>query len=187
MNEDEFEKAKQIDPDALDLEWLAQTELVHQYSVMLDEAISERDDIKLTMDYQKEMLEAVKAELMIEIRNDYSSYGLDKISEATVNSAIILQPEYVEARDKYYDMQRDHLNAKERVAQCYSALEAIKTKKSALENLGRLFAMEYYLPANEPTYSGRVGDDKAYHRKINKNRKARKVSKERLKKKGKGE
>ena len=187
MDNDEFERAKQIDPDALDIEWLSQTELVHQYSVKLDEAISERDDIKLRMDYQKEMLETKKAELMIAIRNDHSSYNLDKVTEATVNSAIVLQPEYIKIRDEYYELQRDFLNAKERVAQCYSALEAIKTKKSALENLGRLFAMEYYLPADEPSYNGRVGDNQSYHKKINRNRKARKVSKERLKKKGRGE
>lgn len=130
-----------IDPDALDVEWCKQATLFARYS---EEQVVARD----RMDRLKQQLDVLEAELGLKIRNDPASYGLEKVTEAGVQSALLLHK------------KRQTLNENLQVARfeleiVQSAVRALEQKKAALENLVRLGGQNYFAAPSVPRDLGR--------------------------------
>jgi len=131
-----YEDDVKIDPDALDVEWLRQSELMGIYGKHQAQTRNE-------MDNAKELIDVTKAKLDFAIRNDPEKYGLAKVTESAIQSAILLQEEYRENNEAY-------ANARYENDVALSVVRAIEQKKTALENLVRLLQSSYFSGPKAP-------------------------------------
>ena len=138
-----YKEDLQIDMNSLETEWEKQPVLYMEYAEQLAEANRERD-------YKKQVLEIVTAELDKKARTDYSiEQELGKLTEKAINSWIIIQDEYRQA-------QFELTESKHEAAILSAAVSAIEQKKSALENLVKLWAAGYYSTPREPNMDKNV-------------------------------
>lgn len=136
MKELNYEKDTSIDESALDTEWLQQASLTFKYCQLEADARKAVDDTKAQLDI-------VEAELDKEIRNNPEKFGLPKITESAIKSAILVNENHINAKDEYSQAQYE-LN----MAQ--AAVRAIYAKKDALENLVRLHGQQYFAGPSVP-------------------------------------
>ncbi len=120
----------EVDENALDTEWVRHPRLYHQYCVKLADA-------KWRQDQAKAELELVEAELDKMIRKNPGDFGLEKVTEKSIEKCIPTEEEYLE---KYQEL----INAKHTTQVLQAAVNALETKKSALENLVKLRLADYY-------------------------------------------
>lgn len=126
-----FEEALKIDKYSLDNEWLKLPMLYYEWSTIYSQAVLERDK-------EKQRLELVKTEIESRIRKEPSRYGIKKGTEGEINSCVISSEEYQKALERYQNSVYN-LNI------ISGALEALGAKKSALENVTKLFLSGYYI------------------------------------------
>jgi len=131
-----YERDISIDETALDVEWLDQPRLMLKYAQYAAKC-------KTELDRAKEALDVVKAELDREIRQNPGDYGVNKITESAVQSAILVQPQYQQASKDYTDSKYEYEIA-------VAAVRAIDQKKTALENLVKLHGMSYFAGPQVP-------------------------------------
>lgn len=135
----DYEKDLSIDPDALDIEFLAQPQLYFRYA---KESVLAKDDYSRA----KENLETVRAELDQAVRQHPEQYGFStekKPTEVSINSAILQTQEYKGANENY-------MKAKYEADLVQAAVMAIDQKKSSLEHLSRLTIAGYCAMPSEP-------------------------------------
>jgi hypothetical protein len=125
-----------IDESALDTEWLMQPTLMVRYC-------SHSAACKQEVDAAKEQLEICKAKLDRQIRTNPEEYGLKKITEGAVSSAIVENAEHQEC-------QQEYIEAKYEYERAVAAVRAIDQKKTALENLVRLHSASYFAGPSVP-------------------------------------
>lgn len=125
-----FKELMNIDQMALDQEWLHQPGLFMRYASELSEA--SRD-----CDKQKEKLETVKSELMLDISKDPEKYGLQKTTQALMDATLQTMEDYQKEVQEYIDKkyEKDML---------LNAVRALEQRKSALENLVKLHGQNYF-------------------------------------------
>lgn len=127
----------EIDPNALDNEWLNIAHLNHQYG----EASA---DAKRDMEGAKEAVDMIMATVGLEIRRNPKKYNLeDKITEGTISATILLDSRVQKAKQVYATKRHEY-----DVVQ--SAVWAVKAKESSLENLVKLLQMDYFAGPREP-------------------------------------
>jgi len=131
-----YEREITIDPLNLPDEFLKQANL-YLY------CCKELADAQLDRDKKKEELDIIKAELDIRIRRDPDSLKLPKVTESVISSAIILQPDYKEANQKY-------LEKKHTVDVLSGAVKAFEHKKKSLEKLAELQIAGFFSSPKEP-------------------------------------
>ena len=136
MDELDYANDVQIDPDALDTEWLVQPDLMRRYTTYAAQA-------KRAMDDAKERLDIVRAQLEMLIRNDPRQFGLEKVTEGAITSAVTLQSEYQQASKALVDARYEFEMAQ-------AAVRALDTKKASLENLVKLLGMSYFAGPKAP-------------------------------------
>ena len=147
----DYEEDLQIDPNALDIEFLDQPNLFMKYAKLAAKA-------KKRVDEAKEKVDLVKAKLDHDIRIKPGVYGIEKVTETVVANAIIQQ-------DEYEAVNKDFLDAKYRADLMQAAVRAFDQRKSALENLVRLLGMEYFSAPREPRDLGKEYLEKGAHGK----------------------
>jgi hypothetical protein len=125
-----YESDIAIDETALDVEWVDHPRRMLLYCSNVAEAHKE-------MDLAKERLDFVKATLDQEIRSMQSGPIGPKQTEASINALIIVHPQYVDASRDYIERKYDHEIA-------VGAVRAFEHRKTALENLVRLHANQYF-------------------------------------------
>lgn len=138
---DKWKQDIEINPDALDVEWVKQASLFGEYCVTQAEA-------KRKVDMLKEGVEVKAAELGLKIRANPAQFGLDKVTEASVQAVILLDKEYANHLGLLHDAQYEYdvLTA---------AVRALDQKKSALENLVRLQGQNYFAGPSVPREIGK--------------------------------
>jgi glycine betaine/choline ABC-type transport system substrate-binding protein len=125
-----YENEIRIDETALDVEWLEQPRLFMKYARNAAQA-------RKRVDEAKEALDVAKAELDKKIRSNPKKYGVEKITENAISNLIIKQDTYKEAMQEFSDARYEA-----DIAQ--SAVSAFNQRKEALENLVKLFGMQYF-------------------------------------------
>ena len=120
-----------IDPDALDVEWLGQSELYGKYAELDAQA-------KQNLREAEENLKVIRSELMMEARQS---------GEATTDKQC----------EAYYRTHPDHKEAKEDLIEAEyesnmmtAAVFAFNQRKVALENLSRLVIANYFSAPEAP-------------------------------------
>ncbi len=136
MQEMNWKQDVEIDPENLDREWVRQASLFGQYCELLADAHRQ-------LDLKKEKLVMVDAKLGLEIRTNPNKFGLDKVTEAGVNSILVLQEEHKELEKELIDLRYD-------VEVLTGAVRSLDQKKSALENLVRLHGQNYFAGPEVP-------------------------------------
>jgi hypothetical protein len=131
-----YDRDVQIDPSALDVEWLDQAQTFMRYARHAEET---RRDV----DWAKERLEVKKAELDKAVRSDPDKYGIARISEGAILNTIMLDAEYKDLSDKF-------IEAKYEAGMAQAAVRAMDQRKTALENLVRLHASSYFAGPRVP-------------------------------------
>lgn len=132
----DYEKDTHIDEQALDVEWLRQAELMRKY--VKHAALAKKE-----MDEAKERLDVGKALLERDIRTVPDSYGLNKVTEAAIQSTILIHKEYE-------NLSQAYINAKYEYEVAVAAVRAIDQKKTALENLVKLLGAAYFAGPKAP-------------------------------------
>jgi hypothetical protein len=136
MRESNYAEDIRIDETVLDIEWLEQPALMFKYAKLTAEA-------KQVLDKAKDKVDYVRAELDSKIRRDPKEYDLEKVTEGAVMNTIILQEEFIEAQQAYLD-------AKFNFDIVRGAAEAISARKDALENMVKLYGMQYFAGPRVP-------------------------------------
>jgi hypothetical protein len=131
-----YEEDVRIDPEALDVEWLKQAELMKKYAIHAADTKKEMDEIK-------EQIDVTKARIEMNIRKEPEKYNLPKVTEGAIQSTIILQEEYQELVQEYTEAKYENDVA-------IAAVRAIDQKKTALENLVRLLSASYFAGPQAP-------------------------------------
>jgi hypothetical protein len=133
-----YEQDINIDPESLDVEWLQQPKLMLKYTNLAAET-------KRTVDLAKEKLDLIKAELDKQIRTHPEDFikGIDKITEALVSNTILSLGEYI-------DVNAEYIEARYQNEITNNAVRALEQKKSALENLVKLYGQQYFAGPKVP-------------------------------------
>jgi len=125
-----YERDILIDETSLDIEWLEQSALFMKYAKHSAEALRDFDDVKQNLD-------VLKGELDKSIRENPSNFGIEKVTEGAIQSAILT--------DKGYQaMYEELLNAKYENDMARNAVVAFNMRKDALENLVKLHGQSYF-------------------------------------------
>ncbi len=138
---DKWKQAIEINPEALDVEWVKQAALFGHYCEM--QAVA-RDKV----DRLKEKMEVLDAGLGLKIRSNPASFGLEKITEASVQAVILLSKEH-------QDLAEQQAQARYDLEIMQSAVRSLDQKKSALENLVRLQGQNYFAGPSVPRNIGK--------------------------------
>jgi len=125
-----YEKDLKIDVDALDIEWAEQPGLMLKYTKIAAEA-------RMELDESKERLGIVKAGVDLAIRSDPEKFGIVKITESAIQSALTLNIEIKGINTKC-------LKAAYELEMAQGAVRAMDQRKQALENLVKLHGLQYF-------------------------------------------
>jgi hypothetical protein len=136
MPELNYEEDMKINPNALDVEWLEQAELMRKYA-------KHAADMKAAVDEAKERLDVGRAKIEMEVRADPASFNLAKPTEAGIQSTILLQNEYAQLTREYAEARYEYEIA-------VAAVRAVDQRKTALENLVRLLIASYFAGPEAP-------------------------------------
>lgn len=131
-----YEEDIRIDPNALDVEWLEQPELMRKYAKHAALMEKEKDEAK-------ERLDIVKARIELDIRDNPTTYNIQKVTEGTIQSVLLLQEGYQEANREFNDAKYEYNVA-------VAAVRAFDQRKTALENLVRLLSASYFAGPQVP-------------------------------------
>lgn len=134
----EYERDLYIDESALDVEWIGQPQLMLKYS--REYAKAEREVARM-----KEKISVKRAKLDKEIRIEPEKFGLSdvKITEAVVNNAIITDKEFQK-------LTEDLIEANYEVNMLKGAVDAVKQRKDALQDLVKLHGQQYFAGPKMP-------------------------------------
>lgn len=119
-----------IDPYALDKELLRQASLTYHWAERQADAQRDQDEAKAKLD-------VTRANLDLDVRSNPEAYGIAKISEKTVESAVLTQ-------QAYQDGLREIAKARHDLDVFKAAVQACEHKKRALEKLVDLFLAGYF-------------------------------------------
>lgn len=144
MEELDIESDRQIDPDALDVEWLEQSNRFFKYSDALNEATTRRNEIKTVLDEKAEYLKTLKAELELKARSNPKEFDIEKATDSAVKAAVLASVEYQEALEEFFEVQREMNTAQEEVNRRYRDVNTMQEKKEAMKNLVILLNQQYF-------------------------------------------
>lgn len=123
-----------INEHELDEEWITQPSKYMSYSADLAQAIYNRNRAK-------ENLDVIEASLDSEARREPTPAGLGKATETAIKNWIKLQDTYREALEAYHDSDLE-------ANLLQGAVNAFNHRKTALENLVKLFLAGYFSEPN---------------------------------------
>jgi hypothetical protein len=136
MDNDKFKTDVEINPDTLDVEWCKQASLFGEYGM-------EQAAARARLDTAKERLDVKVAGLGLKIRSNPATFGLDKVTEGSIQSVILLDTECAKLRG-------DVVTAQYELEMTGVAVRTMDHKKAALENLVRLQGQSYFAGPSVP-------------------------------------
>lgn len=119
-----------IDELRLDREWVGQAELYYKHAARAAKLQRDRDTAKATLD-------VVRAELSDKIRRDPDKYGLSKLTEASIDGAVVQSDAYKLALSTVNETAY-MLNVRQ------AAVNALEHRKRALTMLVQLHNANYF-------------------------------------------
>jgi predicted nucleotide-binding protein (sugar kinase/HSP70/actin superfamily) len=125
-----------IDDSALDVEILEQPSLMMKYCIHAAEKEREFDNVK-------QIVEVIKAELDLKIREKPETFGITKLTEGAISSVITTD-------ERYSNIYAEYLTAKYESNMANKAVKAIEQKKESLELLVKLHGQSYFAGPKVP-------------------------------------
>ena len=136
MKKNEFEADLEIDVTALDLAAATQAEKFFKWAEQAAEA-------KKEMDMSKFRLDVLYAQLQTRARTDPESFGIQKVTEAAIDTAVKVSASYREAYEKWLEAKAESIIMDE-------AVEAFQHKKRMIELLVTLHGQQYFAGPSVP-------------------------------------
>lgn len=134
----------QLDQLRLDEALAEHSELVYQWGLKAEDARRRLDQAKLD-------LEETEASVNIEIRKNPKDFGLDKVTESTIASMVILS-------DLVKKVKRKVLTLKHRLGKLQVIMHGLDDRKKALEYLCQLWSQSYFAEPKLPEESRKLMD-----------------------------
>lgn len=125
-----------IDKYALDRECVIQPKLIMTWSLKVA-------DLKADLERAKYNKDRVYSDVAHDVRFDPGKYGLTKVTEGTVEAAILSSIAYSKAIDGM-------INAKHALDKAQAVLDSIHQRKTSIENLVQLHLSGYYAEPKMP-------------------------------------
>lgn len=135
-----YKQDVEINPEALDVEWVRQAALYLKYG---EQVAKMRDRV----DRLKEKLDVQDASLSLKIRKDPFRFGMDKVTEGNIKELVLVSEDHVELSNELAETRYE-------LEILQTALRAMDVKKSALENLVRLHGASYFAGPSVPRNLG---------------------------------
>lgn len=137
MEELNYERDIHIDESALDVEWLGQPLLMMRYTRAM--ARAEKEMMRM-----KEKQKVKYAELDKSVRKDPAKYQIMvKLTETVVDGAIISDEEYQKVTEELIEATYEFNMVK-------GAVDSIKQRKDALQDLVKLHGQQYFAGPSVP-------------------------------------
>ena len=135
-----------IDINRLDKEWINQPKMYFKYSTKLTDAKEEVERCKARIEIAGDELKETKARLDLRIRKHPKKFlgSTDKPTEAAISNRILLHSFYAKAKALIYKLTEELIIANKAVSVCYSAVNTLDHRKSALERLVSLHGQNYF-------------------------------------------
>lgn len=137
-----------IDKYNLDEEWSDQARRRYIYHEKIATAIEVRDLIKVDQEEAKNNYKRVLSDLIIRIKSDPNTFGLDHATDAMAEARALIHEEYAEAYDHYIECSRRLAILNRQVGRLYGMLESFIDRRKALDNLISLYLNNYF--SNNP-------------------------------------
>lgn len=131
-----YKRDMSIDPNALDVEWCEQANLLMRYC----EAVAVE---KANVGALEERKAVVSAEVAQNMRLNPREYGLEKMTEAAIPS-LLTQDERIQS------VNQDLAKARFRLEILQGAVRSIEHRKSALEYMVQLYGKQYFAGPSVP-------------------------------------
>ena len=141
---------------------------------LLEEVGEIAAEVKRRSRAAKEHLEYVKADLSTKIRRSPETYGMSKVTDASVMTSVVLQSEYQKAVEEMLD-------AMEQADSFSTLLVAVEQRKSLIRDVVSLFIHEYYSSQkliNEEHNLGKVTEEQIIKQRIENAKKEEESSEE---------
>lgn len=136
MNHDELADDRQLDPEELDINALAQADLYGKWA--------ERSAIAKALEERLEWeVEKKEAELQGRIRKYPAQFGLESSTEAAVKAAVRVHKEYITAKEKYLDARAEAMLLDR-------AERSLDQRKRMIEELVKLHGQQYFAGPKMP-------------------------------------
>lgn len=132
----EYLEDVRISTSDLDLDCKEQPELMLKYTKIAAEKEKIRDEKKEAMEHEYVSLDK-------EIRENPEEYGLEKITDKSVDNAIKRQDEYRDTMQEYIDASHEAKVAK-------GTVEAMQNRKNMLQELVQLYGQQYFAGPSTP-------------------------------------
>lgn len=140
-----------IDPNALDKEWVNQPRLYYTYASEAAEARDAWERAKAEKEVMEAEMEEAEAEVSLKIRRNPDGYNLEKVTEDCIKKTVLLQAEYKAAQRLLFQAQQKVIKAKSKLDLAEVAVKTLDHKKAALEDLVRLRLANYYAEPRDPS------------------------------------
>jgi hypothetical protein len=145
MSEFDYAAELAIDKHGLDEEWLRQPALMGKYNKAHAQATLNKNRAKDALEVAKGEMKRVGAELAVGIKE--SNGG----SDTTVSNKVLSHPDYLKVQADYYAAMAKLTEAQYEEDLYFGAVMAFQGRKAALEELVRLYGMDYF---SEPKMEG---------------------------------
>lgn len=119
-----------LDQLTLDRDWCNQAKLTYEYGLKTVEARS-------SLDRAKRQRDLAVAEVDLLVRKNPGSFGLEKTTEASIASVVLLDERVRNAEAKV-------LLRQQQLGVLQAIMHALNDRKSALENLSNLWSQSYF-------------------------------------------
>ena len=124
------ERDFQIDVNRLDEEWIRQPDLYRRYAVAAADAKQAHEEVKND-------LSVIRADVEQQVRRNPDEFGLSKVTEGAIKTAIDLHEKVREAEEAVIGARHD-------MDVMQAAVGALDHRKAALGDLVRLFLADYF-------------------------------------------
>lgn len=134
----------EIDEKHLDREWFRQAQLVYDHCRDLAEVREKRDRARAIEDIAEKDLKEAYARIYLAVKKSPETYGLDKVTEGTVDATVLTDSSYKLARRKVEDARQKVIDCDKEVGILEAVVKALEHKRPALEAGVKLWSASYF-------------------------------------------
>jgi hypothetical protein len=142
-----------IDKYKLDDEFITQPDLMLYFSDLLSRKNKEVNDLDILIDQSKDQLKALKANIELDYRRGIRKIGDVKLTESTIEAAVNSDEKVEKLQNKQYELRQKYNSLLEERDKLAGIVDAVRHRKSSLENLATLYVAGYY---SQPTAKDRT-------------------------------
>ena len=156
----------EIDLHNLHEEWASQVRMYRHYAEKLASARGLHEHAKTDKDVAERELKSTAAGIDLEIRRvPPEKYGLEKLTEKSIENLVLMDKEFREAQDVVLKLQRTAIDLGHKVGMLEAAIKTLDNRKKALEDAVQLRLSDYFSDPRPPREVQNTNKEKVFNRK----------------------